>query len=71
MTSVGAAVAEIRVKVSQSYRILYIAKFADIVYVLHAFMKKTQKTPKHDIDVAKDRLKTLLQERRAEKQITK
>lgn len=71
MTSVGAAVAEIKVKVSQSYRILYIAKFADIVYGLHAFMKKTQKTPKHDIDVAKDRLKTLLQERRAEKQITK
>jgi len=35
-----------------AWRAIYIAKFADAVYLLHAFQKKTQKTSKGDIDPA-------------------
>ena len=35
-----------------AWRAIYVAKFADAVYVLHAFQKKTQKTSKGDIDLA-------------------
>ena len=43
------------------FRVIYIAKLAKAVYVLHAFKKKTQKTRKQDIDAAKQALKQLLQ----------
>lgn len=44
------------------FRVIYVAKFADAVYVLHAFQKKAQKTRKQDIDTAKQALKQLLNE---------
>lgn len=63
MKSIGAGVIEIRQKdESGIYRTIYTAKFADCVYVLHAFVKKTQKTSKADIEIAKSRLKPLIQE---------
>jgi phage-related protein len=34
------------------WRVMYVAKKADAVYVLHAFQKKTQKTRREDIDLA-------------------
>lgn len=36
-----------------------LAKFADAVYVLHAFQKKTQKTPKDDLAIAARRYKQI------------
>ena len=59
MTTVGPGVREIRVKVGLQYRIIYVAHLDDCVYVLHAFLKKTQKTPKRDLDLAKERLKQI------------
>jgi len=53
MTSIGASVREIRIQDQGQYRIIYVAKFSDAIYVLHAFQKKTQKTRKTDIDTAK------------------
>lgn len=45
MPTIGQGVVEIRLKDSQGiYRVIYTAKFAKTVYVLHAFVKKTQKT---------------------------
>lgn len=53
MTSVGAGVKEIRIRdTSGAFRIVYIAKFSDAVYVLHCFQKKTEQTSKRDIDLA-------------------
>jgi len=49
---VGAGAFEIRVRVLGEWRIIYVAKFDDAVYVLHAFQKKTQKTRKKDIELA-------------------
>lgn len=64
MQSIGAGVIEIRIREdSGAYRIIYIAKFEEAVYVLHAFQKKTQETAKADIETAKRALKTVIEER--------
>lgn len=64
MEAVGVGVKEIRIRVEKAYRVLYVAKFAEAVYVLHGFVKKTQKTPKADIDLANARYRQLLNERK-------
>lgn len=63
MESIGAGVKEIRIRVETSYRVIYVAKFSEAVYVLHAFVKKTQKTSKKDIDLSVDRYKALIRAR--------
>lgn len=62
---VGAGVMEIRVHRPGEFRVIYVAKFAEAVYVLHAFGKKSQKTPKADVDLAKCRYAQMLALRRA------
>lgn len=62
---VGAGVMEIRVHRPGEFRVIYVAKFAEAVYVLHAFGKKSQKTPKADLDLAKRRYAQMLALRRA------
>ena len=42
------------------YRVIYLARLADAVYVLHAFQKKTQQTSKRDRDLAQKRYKELM-----------
>jgi phage-related protein len=63
MTSIGAGVREVRIHVDGEYRIIYLTKFDEGIYILHAFPKKTQKTPKKDIDIAKARLREVIQMR--------
>jgi len=64
MTSIGKGVEEIRLRdESGAYRVIYLARLADAVYVLHCFQKKTQQTAKRDIDLATQRLKDLLIEK--------
>ncbi|MBL4775175.1 MAG: type II toxin-antitoxin system RelE/ParE family toxin [Mariprofundus sp.] len=56
--AIGAGVREIRMRCADgAYRVIYTAKIGDTVYVLHAFQKKTQKTPQKDIELARKRLK--------------
>lgn len=63
MTSVGKSVYEIRVQEpSGAFRVIYIAKFEKSVYVLHCFQKKTQRTSKKDIELAKSRFRDLRKE---------
>ena len=65
MPMVGAGVNEIRVwEKSGTYRVLYLAKFAEAIYVLHAFEKRSQKTQKDDIQLAKGRYADLLRWRK-------
>jgi phage-related protein len=59
MPTVGRGVREIRIHHEGQYRVIYVAKFGDAVYVLHAFQKKTQKTRKQDIETARRRLKEI------------
>jgi phage-related protein len=50
---VGAGTREIRIKETQGvFRVMYVAKFVEAVYVLHCFQKKTQATSRHDRDIA-------------------
>ena len=53
MSTIGAGVQEIRIKKGGAYRVIYIAKYEEAVYVLHAFQKKSQRTSKKDIELAK------------------
>ncbi len=59
MPSVGAGVKEIRIHAEGTFRVIYVAKFPEAVYVLHAFQKKTQKTSKQDIELMRQRLKDI------------
>jgi phage-related protein len=61
-SSIGAGVKEIRIKKDGVFRIMYVTKFKDRVYVLHAFKKKDQKTRKSDIELAKERYKGIYYE---------
>ena len=64
MPSVDAGVAELRIRDrSGIYRVFYYRQSSRGVLVFHAFMKKTQTTPKHEMDLAKRRLKELLDEK--------
>lgn len=65
MPSVGIGVSEIRVRDdSGAFRVIYLTKFAEAVYVLHAFQKKARKTSKADIDLARGRFRALVEERK-------
>ena len=65
MPSVELGVSEIRVRDSTgAYRVIYVAKFSEAVYVIHAFQKKARKTPRPDIDLAGKRFRDLIQERK-------
>ena len=56
MPSIGKGVEEIRVsETSGAYRVIYLARRAEAVYVLHAFQKKTQATSRKDLAIAKVR----------------
>jgi phage-related protein len=60
MPTIGKGVEEIRIRDdSGAYRVIYTARLADAVYVLHAFQKKTQATSKRDLELARQRF-TLL-----------
>lgn len=59
MNNVGIGVREIRIHAGGAWRVLYVAKFAEAVYVLHAFAKKTQRTSQSDIDAAARRYKEI------------
>ena len=60
MTSIGPGVKEVRLKDSSgAYRVIYVATFVEAIFVLHAFQKKTQRTPQRDIELAAQRFKDL------------
>ena len=64
MPAVGVGAQEIRIKEESGiFRVLYVAKFEDAVYVLHCFQKKTQKTAKSDIDLAQKRYAEITKEK--------
>lgn len=65
MPAIGKGVEELRVwDETGTFRVVYTARLADAVYVLHAFQKKTQATPKRDIELAKARFLQLTRDAR-------
>lgn len=64
MPIVGKGVQEIRIRTEDAYRIFYVARFDEEIYVLHAFQKKTQKTAKQDIQIGQQRYQQMMKERK-------
>ena len=63
MNTVGQGVKEIRMRdAAGAFRVIYVAKLADAIYVLHCFQKKTQRTSKADVDLATNRYRDVLKE---------
>jgi phage-related protein len=61
---VGRGVIEIRVHVQEEYRVFYLAKFEEAIYVLHVFAKKSRKPSSLDVELAKKRYRELLERRK-------
>jgi phage-related protein len=62
---IGKGVEELRVwGESGTYRVIYVARMAEAVYVLHAFQKKTQQTSQRDVVLACARFEQLVRSRR-------
>jgi len=63
MPLIGQGVREIRIReIAGAFRIIYVAKFANTIYVLHCFQKKSQKTSKVDLNLAEKRYRDLTKE---------
>jgi phage-related protein len=64
MPDIGQGVEELRVRdATGAYRVIYTARLADVVYVLHAFQKKTQRTAPADVELARQRFKQVMRAR--------
>ena len=64
MSIIGKGAEEIRIWTGDSYRVFYVARFPEAVYILHAFGKKTQKTSKKDIELGKKRYQQMIKFRK-------
>ncbi|RYH47848.1 MAG: type II toxin-antitoxin system RelE/ParE family toxin [Alcaligenaceae bacterium] len=63
---IGPGTKEIRIRDTQGiFRIMYVAKFVDAIYVLHCFQKKTERTSKQDKLIAATRYRAIAQGRKA------
>lgn len=65
MPEVGSGAMEIRLHGENEFRVFYVARFEEAVYVLHCFVKKTQATRKGDIDLGRQRYSALLEARKS------
>lgn len=64
LDTVGPGTREIRIKeVSGAYRVMYVSKFVEALYVLHCFHKKTQAISQHDMNIAMARYRAILNNR--------
>lgn len=60
MRTIGPGAAEIRIHdETGAFRVIYVAKFEDAIYVLHCFEKKSQKTSRRDLELATSRYRRL------------
>ena len=66
--AVGPGVKEIRIaEADGAFRVMYVAKFEEAVYVLHCFQKKTQVTTKQDKDIAAERYRAVVNARKVKR----
>jgi len=63
MNTVGAGVVEMRVNANGAFRLLYVAKYPEGIYVLHVFQKKSQRTSLLDLELSRARLRIVLRAR--------
>lgn len=63
MTTVGPGVVELRIHTGEEFRVSYLARFDEGVYVLHAFEKRSRQTRAVDLELARRRLRDLIRSR--------
>lgn len=63
MPSVGTGVGEIRVQGKRAFRVFFVARFHEAIYILHAFEKKSQQTARQDIQHGRVRFQALVRAR--------
>ena len=61
--AVGVGANEIRLRVNGAYRVSYVAKYSEGIYVLHVFQKKTRRTARMDISLARSRYALVMRSR--------
>jgi phage-related protein len=64
MATVGTGVFEIRIHACGEYRVLYVTRFPEAVYVIHAFQKRSKRTPKLHMELARKNLALVSRTRR-------
>jgi phage-related protein len=63
--AVGSGTREIRINEANGiYRVMYVTKFVEAIYVLHCFQKQSQVTSRHDRDIAEARYRAVFNETR-------
>jgi len=68
MKSIGKRVYELKQQDGRGwYRLIYLSKVGDTIYILHCFRKQSRKTSQKDLSVAKERLKNVLARLREDK----
>jgi phage-related protein len=65
MPGVGSGVMEIRVHGATEYRVFYVARFEEAVYVLHCFVKKTRAAREADLELGRQRYRSVLEKRKS------
>jgi phage-related protein len=68
MPGIGQGVAELIVNVGDAFRVFYVARFPEAIYVLHAFNKKTRKTSQRDMEQGQKAYAAVVESRRAPKE---
>jgi phage-related protein len=69
MESVGKGVWELKTADERTwYRVIYLTRIGDVLYVLHAFEKDSRKTDRRDLEIAESRLKAVLAQLRGAKE---
>ena len=63
IATIGPGVCEIRIHTAVEHRVCYVVKFAEAIYVLHAFEKRTRKTSQRDVELARQRYQVLVAQR--------
>lgn len=63
MAAVGPGAFEIRIHTAVEHRVFYVVKFAEGIYVLHAFPKKTQRTSRNDLEIGRRRYRDVVRNR--------
>lgn len=71
MVGLGPGVYELRIRTALEHRVFYVAKFAEGVYVLHAFQKKTQQTAQRDLELTRERYREVLRQRQEARRPTR
>lgn len=64
MQTIGVGGREIRIQSGRSFRVFCAAKFAEAIYFVHGFEKKSQSTAKRDLELAQQRLAELTRSQR-------